>query len=441
MTREPTIAVGLAENAESVSFQLLHEFADTSGKHFLPGEYRITCREGKLSCTGAFHGDCAGLTLSGTQAASRFRLQVTIGVDFHWQQKQTQTFGGALRFLPRPGNRVTAINDVALESYILSVSSSEMSADSPEEFLKAHSIVSRSWLLAQLESKQSPAVQRAVHGGRDSEVIRWYDREAHTDFDVCADDHCQRYQGVDRIYSGQVSRAVHDTRGLVLEHNGKPCDARFSKCCGGVTEDFRLAWDETAHPYLMPVFDGPGGGMPEPPLSGEQAARSFIRDRPDVYCNCTDDTILGRILNDYDRRTHDFFRWRVRLTTEEISALLRKKLDLDLGRIVALEPVERGLSARLKRLRLVGEKATAIIGKELEIRRALSPTHLYSSAFVVDTEGPAKRPEAFILSGAGWGHGVGLCQIGAAVMACRGIGCREILGHYYPGSVVECVYK
>ncbi len=441
MTREPTIAVGLVENAESVTFQLVHEFIDTSGKRFLPGDYRITCNEGKLICAGRIHGDFAELTLAGATIESRFKLQVTIGIGFHWQQKQMQTFCGALRFLPRHNNRVTAMNDVPLESYILSVSCSEMSANSPEEFLKAHSIISRSWLLAQLESKCVPPERCAVQSGKDSEIIRWYDRQAHKDFDVCADDHCQRYQGMDMITSGLVSRAVEGTRGIVLIHNGKPCDARFHKCCGGVTEDFRLAWNETAHPYLIPVFDGPANGLPTPPLSDEKAAREFIMGSPDVYCNCADDKILSNILNTYDRTTHDFFRWRVRLTHKEIAALLKNKLALDLGRIVALDPVERGLSARLKRLRLVGEKATVIIGKELEIRRALSPTHLYSSAFVVDVEGPARRPDAFVLNGAGWGHGVGLCQIGAAVMARRGIGYREILRHYYPGSIQECVYQ
>jgi SpoIID/LytB domain protein len=461
MTQEPTIAVGLAENVESVTFRLLDEYTNTGGKQFLPGEYRITSKEGKLSCTGEIRDDFAGLTLSGAKTESRFIIQVTIGIDFHWQQEQTQTFCGTLRILPRPDNRLTVINDVPLESYILSVSCSEMSASSPEEFLRAHSIISRSWLLAQLESKQFPSGQRSVQPGRYNEIIRWYHPHEHKDFDVCADDHCQRYQGIDMIDSGSVSRSVEETRGLVLVYNGKPCDARFSKCCGGVTEDFRLAWDETVQPYLVPVFDGPTGSLPNPPLSDEQAVREFMTGFPDVYCNCADEKILSRILNNYDRTTRDFFRWRVRLTPDEIAGLLKKKLDLDLGRIIGLEPVERGLSARLKQLRLIGEKRAVIIGKELEIRRALSSTHLYSSAFVVDTEGPAKRPDAFILTGAGWGHGVGpakrpdafiltgagwghgvgLCQIGAAVMAYKGIGYREILEHYYPGSVLEQVYE
>ncbi len=440
MKREPTIAVGLVENAESVRITLQDEFADAGGRLFAPAEYQIICKDGKVRCLGMVNGDYASLTLSGVHAGSRFRLQVTIGIDFHWQQKQTQTFCGSLRLIPRPGDRITVINDVPLEAYILSVSCSEMSANSPEEFLKAHSIISRSWLLAQLDSKQSPVAPNPAPAVADGEILRWYDRQSHTDFDVCADDHCQRYQGIDMITTGHVSSAVEATRGLALVHGGKPCDARFSKCCGGITEDFRLAWSDAAIPYLVPVFDGPEGVMPATPLSSESAVRDFIISSPAVFCNCSDKKILGMVLNNYDRTTTDFFRWRVRLTPEEIAGFLKLKLGLDLGRIVALEPVERGLSGRLKRLRFVGETTSAIIGKELEIRRALSPTHLYSSAFVVDCEGPAQRPTAFILTGAGWGHGVGLCQIGAAVMACRGIGYPKILQHYYPGSLLERVY-
>lgn len=440
MKQEPTIAVGLVDNAEAVTFELADNYTNENGNHFGPGAYRVTGRDGGLVLDGATEGVFDGLTLASHDAGARFSIQVTIGIDFHWQQTQQQTFGGALRLLPLPGNRVTAINDVPLETYILSVSCSEMSAGSPEEFLKAHSIISRSWLLAQLESKDAPCAPAPSDDETGGEIIRWYDRQSHRDFDVCADDHCQRYQGMGMITSGAVSRAVESTRGQVLTYGGRPCDARFSKCCGGVTEDFRLAWGDAGYPYLVPVLDGPGATLPSPPLTEEQAARAFIGASPDVYCNCTDETILGSVLNDYDRTTNDFFRWHVRLTPHEIDELLQAKLGLELGRILALQPVERGLSGRLKRLRLVGEKRTVVIGKELEIRRALSRTHLYSSAFVVDTEGPENRPDAFVLHGAGWGHGVGLCQIGAAVMACRGMSCEAILSHYYPGSALERVY-
>jgi len=312
-----------------------------------------------------------------------------------------------------------------------------MSAASPPELVKAHGVISRSWVLAQLEAgKQNDAGAPAqpVPGG---ETIRWYDREAHADFDVCADDHCQRYQGVDRDGSGAVLAAVHDTRGIILTFNGRLCDARFSKCCGGVTEDFRVAWGDEKIPYLVPVFDGPVDSMPEPPLVEEDALRDYIERPPDVYCRCSDPSLLDGVMTSYDRETVDFFRWRRELSASRAGELVREKLHIDIGRLLSLEPVARGLSGRLSRLRLKGELGTVVVGKELEIRRVLSPTHLYSSAFVVDTLGPADRPDGFVLSGAGWGHGVGLCQIGAAVMAWRGIGYEEILKHYYPGTELE----
>lgn len=438
MMREPVIAVGLVDNADDVTLRLQGAFADSTGTRFGPGEYRFSCADGMVAWAGAGEGSGGGLTLTADTPASTFALQVTIGIDFHWQQKQEQAFGGGVRVLPRGSSRLLIINDVPMETYIRSVSCSEMNADSPEEFLKAHSIISRSWLLAQLESKGRPAEKQPDSTG--DEIIRWYDRESHLDFDVCADDHCQRYQGIGMITGGAVSEAIDVTRGNVLTYDGQPCDARFSKCCGGVTEDFRLAWGNTAHPYLVPLPDGPSPEMPSPPLSDERAVRAYLTGSPDAYCNCTDESILDRVLNNYDRSTPDFFRWQVRLTAKQVGELLQSKLGIDVGRVLALEPVTRGLSARLERLRMVGDARTVIIGKELEIRRALSESHLYSSAFVVDTEGSPSRPDAFVLHGAGWGHGVGLCQIGAAVMACRGIGHEEILRHYYPGSVLERLY-
>ncbi len=440
MKQEPVIAVGLVDNASSIAFELSGEFTDRKGTFFPPGRYLVSRRDGKFVCTGPVVRDIEELCLTGTHLQSGFRLHVTIGIDFHWEQRQWQTFSGALRFLRRPGERVAAINDVPLETYILSVSCSEMNGNSPEEFLKAHSIISRSWLLAQLTARQSPQSPAIASSGKEGEIIRWYDRQSHRDFDVCADDHCQRYQGTGMITSGAVAEAVNATRGTALMFGGTPCDARFSKCCGGVTEDFRIAWDDTVHPYLVPVSDSPEERLPNPPLTDESAARGFITGSPGAWCNCKDETILGRVLNNYDYSTGDFFRWSVRLTHGDLAKLLRKKLSLDLGRIVGLVPVNRGLSGRIERLRIVGEGGDVIIGKELEIRRALSPTHLYSSAFVVDTEGPHDRPDAFVLRGAGWGHGVGLCQIGAAVMACRGIGYRDILAHYYPGSELKRLY-
>ncbi|MBN1757063.1 MAG: SpoIID/LytB domain-containing protein, partial [Chitinispirillaceae bacterium] len=386
MNNEPAIAVGLVENAPSVTIELLTEYSNAAGDNLAPGIYRCTAENGSIVISGNTTGNKTHI-LTGMAQQSRFRLQITIGIDFHWQQEKTYTFSGNLRLLASSDNTLTVINNLPLEEYILSVSCSEMSAASPEEFLKAHSIISRSWLFAQLVSRANTAVP-APGEAAPGEIIRWYDRQSHEHFDVCADDHCQRYQGTDMITTGEVAKAVEATRGMVLRYNGEPCDARFSKCCGGVTEDFRLAWSDTEYPYLVPVADTPDEHLPTPALSDESAARAFITSSPDAYCNCNDATILNRVLNNYDQSTGDFYRWQVRLTPEEIAGYLHKKLSLDIGRPLALEPVERGLSGRLKRLRIVGDKKAVTIGKELEIRRALSSSHLYSSAFVVDTEGP-----------------------------------------------------
>jgi SpoIID/LytB domain protein len=434
---EPVIAVGLRQDVSSLSFHLTGDFTDGSGKHRPAGEYDVRCHEGIIRCKGAESFESEELVLTPrAQDTGRFSLQTTIGVDFHWQQEEIQTFSGKLRFLPSGGDRFSVINDVALETYLTSVICSEMDASSPLELIKAHSVISRSWLLAQRKNATLRPTAKAAEGER----IRWYDHEAHRNFDVCADDHCQRYHGIGRIKSPEAGRAVRETRGKVLVFDEKICDTRYSKCCGGVTEDFRVAWSDEEIPYLVPVPDGPAMETPNPPLTDEAALREFLRNPADAYCNCTDDEVLRTILTPHDRETRDFFRWTVRLDADRVSELFAEKSGIDLGRIVRLEPVERGLSGRLKRLRFVGERADLVIGKELEIRRVFSPTHLLSSAFVVDIDGPAHRPEAFILRGAGWGHGVGLCQIGAAVMAWRGIGHEEILTHYYPATTLARVF-
>jgi peptidoglycan hydrolase-like amidase len=439
---EPVIAVGLVEDSESVSFRLSGEFEDGSGASFPSGDYCVECREGVLRLTGAHSAESRELVLQPEdEAEARFSLEATIGIDFHWQQKEQQSFSGGLRFKLTSDDRLTVINDVPLEAYLTSVICSEMDASSPLELIKAHSVVSRSWLLAQRKEPASKTNDGAHTIEREGERIRWYDREAHRDFVVCADDHCQRYHGVGRIKSADALQAVRETRGQVLTYDGKLCDARYGKCCGGVTEAFDVAWADEEVPYLVPLWDGPGEIARLPDLVHDDALREFIRNPPDVFCNCNDEQILGAILTPHDRETRDFFRWKVRLSASEVADLLRNKLGADLGRILALEPVERGRSGRLKLLRWVGEKRSLVIGKELEIRRALSESHLYSSAFVVDVEGPADRPDGFVLKGAGWGHGVGLCQIGAAVMAWRDTRYEAILSHYYPGSSMERLYE
>ena len=439
---EPIISVGLLQDVEAATFRLAGGFVDRSGQSFPEGEYRVDSHEGVLRCTGPRSTESSELVLEpNDDNATRFSLETTIGIDFHWQQKERQAFSGGLRFKPSGDERFTIINDVPLEAYLTSVICSEMDASSPLELIKAHSVVSRSWLLAQRKSFTPESDEGAYSKESDGEHIRWYDHEAHRDFAVCADDHCQRYHGVGRIKSSNALQAVAETRGQVLTYSGKLCDARYGKCCGGVTEAFSVAWADDEVPYLVPVLDGPSEWAPLPDLAHDDALREYLLEPLDVYCNCTDEQILAAILTPHDRETRDFFRWKIQLSAAETSDLLRKKLGVDLGRVLALEPVERGLSGRLKRMRWVGERGSLVIGKELEIRRALSRSHLYSSAFVVDVDGPTDCPDAFVLSGAGWGHGVGLCQIGAAVMAWQGTRYVEILSHYYPGTLMERLYE
>ena len=347
------------------------------------------------------------LFMPAEQGASFTLKDVVIGIGFHWERKEEQTFCGALLLKMEEG-QVRAINVVPVETYLTSVISSEMSANASLELLKAHAVISRSWLMVMMEGRRKKEEGRcqlptASYHEQLSEnsIIRWYDSEAHTGFDVCADDHCQRYQGITRQSNPQVVEAIEATRGLVLTYEGKICDARFSKCCGGMTEVFESCWENTRHPYLVA--------------------------KEDPYCNTKDKRILSQVLNNYDQETVDFYRWDVHYTTDELSELVGRKSGIDFGRILDLVPMQRGASGRIITLKVVGEKRTLTVGKELEIRKWLSESHLYSSAFDVE-----KTADGFILHGKGWGHGVGLCQIGAAVMGDQGIPYDEILTFYYP---------
>jgi len=347
------------------------------------------------------------LFMPAEQGASFTLKDVVIGIGFHWERKEEQTFCGALLLKMEEG-QVRAINVVPVETYLTSVISSEMSANASLELLKAHAVISRSWLMVMMEGRRKKEEGRcqlptASYHEQLSEnsIIRWYDSEAHTGFDVCADDHCQRYQGITRQSNPQVVEAIEATRGLVLTYEGKICDARFSKCCGGMTEVFESCWENIRHPYLVA--------------------------KEDPYCNTKDKRILSQVLNNYDQETVDFYRWDVHYTTDELSELVGRKSGIDFGRILDLVPMQRGASGRIITLKVVGEKRTLTVGKELEIRKWLSESHLYSSAFEVE-----KTADGFILHGKGWGHGVGLCQIGAAVMGDQGIPYDEILSFYYP---------
>lgn len=365
---------------------------------------------------------------------------VTIGVSFHWRRKEDQTFHGALRLIVE-SDRVTAINVLSVEEYLLSVISSEMSANASLELLKAHAVISRSWLLAQMTKTVVNDATMGHEEESDDVDIKWWDRDDHLNFDVCADDHCQRYQGITRATTETVRQAIEATWGQVLMYGGELCDARFSKSCGGVMEEFENCWEPHHYDYLQARRDDVDEDD-YPDLTREDIAAEWILSSPHAHCNTHDPEILSQVLNDYDQETTDFYRWNVEYTQDELAALIKRRTGDDYGRIRDLQPVARGVSGRLYRLKIVGEKLTKTIGKELAIRYALSPTCLYSSAFVVerhdiDADG---YPAKFVLRGAGWGHGVGLCQIGAAVMGAKGYDYRQILLHYFVNATINTRY-
>ncbi len=369
---------------------------------------------------------------------------VTIGIKFHWERKEDQIFKGSLKIIIE-NEKLTAINILPLEDYLVSVISSEMSATSSLELLKAHAITSRSWLLAQtIKSKelQNSGNFYQPISETPEEYIRWYDREDHLNFDVCGDDHCQRYQGITRQSTELVEQAIAETRGMLLMDGENVCDARFSKSCGGISETFENVWEPEVHTYLQAIVDNPE--LPEgfdPDLTVETAAEKWIRNAPAAFCNTRDKEVLSQVLNDYDQETKDFYRWNLTYQQADLSELIARKSGKDFGAILDLIPVERGKSGRLKKLKIVGTKITLIIGKELEIRKTLSESHLYSSAFVVDKLNIDNGiPGEFVLTGAGWGHGVGLCQIGAAMMGAKGYKYDEILLHYFRGATISKEY-
>ena len=434
---EPRVSVGIV-TANEIVFSL-HQPYNANGTT-VSGKQSVSYENGAIIWNGKRYKE---LVFQPQEAGASFSLEdVTIGVNFHWERKETQTFLGILRFAIE-GTAMWAINELPVERYLESVISSEMSATSSLRLLEAHAVISRSWLLAQIENRRSAKTEQAslysCITGKDK-MIKWYDRQDHTLFDVCADDHCQRYQGITKATSPHVAVAIQHTRGQVLMSEGKICDARFSKCCGGAMEEFQYCWEDSPKPYLKAIGDTPEKTIPD--LTVEANAEEWVRTSPDSFCNTTDKNILSQVLNDYDQETTDFYRWRVDYTQEEISQLINSKLNIDFGQIMDLIPIERGKSARLCQLKIVGTKQTLTIGKELEIRRALSPSHLYSSAFVVDKEDVNAEgiPALFHIIGCGWGHGVGLCQIGAAVMGEKGYNYDQILAHYYPGADLKELY-
>ena len=446
--KQPNVNVGIV-SGQKIHFSLNKPYLAKG--EMVTGEQEVAFSEGGILWNG---NQYSSLTFHPQSADASFSLSdVTIGVNFHWERKETQTFLGTLHFVVE-SDKICAINELPVERYLESVISSEMSATSSLELLKAHAVISRSWLLAQMKKRREVAESGNNFFSfvkKDDRLIRWYDREDHTIFDVCADDHCQRYQGITKETSPHVAEAIRQTKGQILMDGDDICDARFSKCCGGVTEEFQYCWEDTPKNYLSSVRDiiqgvksvGSAAPAPLPSLQDEAAADAWIRSNPPAFCNTTDKKILSQVLNDYDQETADFYRWKVTLTQEKLKQLLDEKLKMNFGDILDLQAEERGKSGRISKLRIVGTEKTFVIGKELEIRRALSDTHLYSSAFVVDRCNIDEKgvPQRFDIIGAGWGHGVGLCQIGAAVMGEEGFDYDAILLHYYQGAEIKKVYK
>lgn len=436
--KEPIVSVGIV-SASKLCFSLNAPYTVCSLEQC--GKQVVELSEGRILWENNFYDE---LLFEPNDAQSSFTLEdVTIGVNFHWERKEAQTFLGKLRFIVE-NNNICAINELPVETYLISVISSEMRATSSLELLKAHAVISRSWLLAQMEQRKAEnnnAVKQPSLFKTDEEIVRWYDREDHKHFDVCADDHCQRYQGITKAANKHVVEAIKQTAGEILTSRGEICDARYSKCCGGAVEEFQYCWENIKKPYLQALPDTMPDTTSLPNLTNEAVARQWILSSPNAFCNTTDQKVLSQVLNDFDQETTDFYRWTQIYSQAEVKQLLEEKLAMQFGDIIDLIPMERGKSGRIYRLKIIGTQRTLIIGKELEIRRALSKSHLYSSAFVVEkVDIKDGVPQQFIIKGAGWGHGVGLCQIGAAMMGVQGYRYDEILLHYYKSAEITKAY-
>ena len=436
---EPIVSVGIV-SASKLCFSLNAPYTVCGSQRC--GKQVVELSEGRILWENTLYDE---LLFEPTDAQSSFTLEdVTIGVNFHWERKEAQTFLGKLRFIVQDNN-ICAINELPVETYLTSVISSEMRATSSLELLKAHAVISRSWLLAQIEQRKAEnnnVEKQPSFFKTNEEIVRWYDREDHKQFDVCADDHCQRYQGITKAANKHVVEAIQQTAGEILTSHGEICDARYSKCCGGAVEEFQYCWENIKKPYLQALPDTLPDSTPLPDLTDEAVARQWILSSPDAFCNTTDQKVLSQVLNDFDQETTDFYRWSQTYSQTEVKQLLEEKLEVQFGDIIDLVPLSRGKSGRIYRLKIVGKERTLIIGKELEIRRSLSKSHLYSSAFIVEKADIKDGvPQKFIIKGAGWGHGVGLCQIGAAMMGKQGYRYEEILLHYYKGAEITKAYE
>ncbi len=435
---EPTVEVGIMKE-NVIEFSFIGNYSLENSECIFNGNFSVSLSNGKILFNSIAYDTLTFIPLSDSNT---FELKnVTIGINFHWQRKENQQFKGAIKFIVLD-DKIQAINIIHVEDYLTSVISSEMNATSDLELLKAHAIISRSWLLNKLSNKKKILPNTSFSDTTEDGIqrlIRWYDQQDHDHFDVCADDHCQRYQGCTKANTEAVKQAIDSTYGLILSFNNDICDARFYKSCGGATEYFENCWDTTnPHPYLVPIADGKDIDISN--LDNEMVAKSWILSNPKAYCNTRDKIVLSQVLNNYDQETPDFFRWTITYTQEELSNIVKEKSQIDFGLVTNLIPIKRGASGRIIELKIVGDKKTMVVGKELEIRKWLSTSHLYSSAFIVEKK-VSNGQCSFTLRGAGWGHGVGLCQIGAAMMAHLGIDYRTILAHYYPNSTIEPMYE
>jgi len=447
INKEPNLSVGILTE-KLINFELHGDFRVPGIKQSFSGIFAVEIENDKIVCRWENNkieiSDEIIFSPQDINSESFLLKNVKIGVNFHWERKEKEIFSGSLKLI-KDNDNVVAINVLPIEKYLLSVISSEMSAKSALQLLKAHAIISRSWLLAQVEKAKVIKKEKIKYSSSQNsqdELIKWYGREDHELFDVCADDHCQRYQGISKVFTEIARQAVKQTTGVVLISDNKICDARYSKSCGGITESFENVWEPIKYSYLSSVLDYKF----EPEnynlnFSIEANARKWIKGNPTAFCNTKDKKILSHVLVDYDQETNDFYRWKVEFSQKEISAIIKTKSGMDFGEIMDLIPLERGFSSRIIKLKIVGSKKILIIGKELEIRRVLSHSHLYSSAFIVDKEDYQDEiPQKFILTGAGWGHGVGLCQIGAAFMAAKGYQFDEILVHYFNKTNLKKIY-
>lgn len=431
--QQPQIKAGILF-AETIQFSF-HDPYMFEGRQY-KGAQTVNIYQQKIKMDDLLYDE---LHFDPVATESSFELfNVMIGIGFHWERVENQRFRGSL-ILKVIDDKINAINALGVEDYLVSVISSEMAASSSPELLKTHAVISRSWLLKPILNP-SQKHHTTTHATDDT-IIRWYERDAHEHFDVCADDHCQRYQGITRISSEKAADAIAATAGLVLMYENRICDARYYKSCGGATEIFESCWADESHPYLSPVFDRTEQPATAPDLTCEEAAEAWILSSPEAFCNTNNQHVLGQVLNNYDTETQDFYRWKVEYSQEELCNLLKLKSGIDFGQIMSIRAKNRGPSARITALKIKGTKRTVTVGKELEIRKWLSPSHLYSSAFVVKpTDVNDGIPQKFNIYGAGWGHGVGLCQIGAAMMGEQGYTYEQILTHYFKHGKLEKIY-